>query len=152
MARNEDMDAAGRNRRTDAAARRAAAMPDIVAGKGASEVARLHGVSETTVRRWMLEVRGQFLDETQAAIEKIRGKLPRIVDRLLELTESADEKVALGAVNSALDRTGLIKVQRHEVDDVTQPKTMEEARAMVARIAAALGTGDEPDEEGGEDE
>ena len=113
------MSATGRNVRTDAAAREALALPDIVAGMGASDIASKHGVSATTARRWMANAKQAIVDGREDAIAKVRTALeagaPRAVERLRELMESEDGKVALGAVNSWLDRGGVVKTERREL-------------------------------------
>jgi transposase len=94
------------------------ALPDILAGKGASEIAKLHGVDESTVRRWMAEIKPGLLDGEKNAIERAREMLEEktgeALERLWELTQSADQKVRLGAINSWLDRGGVVKTERRE--------------------------------------
>ena len=113
------MSEGGRNRHTPAAAKRAAAIPDIVAGRSVDDIAAAHGVSNTTVRRWMAEVRDQLIealgDAIAQAAERLHSGVADCLARLEQLRQSDDEKVALGAINSWLDRAGVVKTERREV-------------------------------------
>jgi hypothetical protein len=90
--------------------------PDLLSGKlSHSEIAAKHGTSKTTVQRASAAIRSEVLDEQAAALVKIRAGLAKAVDRVLDLLDSGDHKVALAAANSIMDRAGIVKSERREV-------------------------------------
>lgn len=110
------MAATRRNRRTDADARKARALPLVVAGKPYAEVGLAVGVSARTVRRWV-EEDAEFKDAIEAsreaaadavdnAAERIAGIVTASLAALAELVQSKDEKIRLEATKTALDRFG----------------------------------------------
>lgn len=110
------MAAKGRKGRADADARKARALPLVVAGQPYAEVGRAVGVSGRTVRRWV-EEDPSFKDAiaasqaaagatVDAATEQIAGIVTASLAALAELVQSEDEKIRLEATKTALDRFG----------------------------------------------
>lgn len=76
-------------------------------------VARQSGVSERSIRDWLhkpefaamvTEYRQGFVGQ---ALDRLRAQSGRLIDKLLALTDSDDEKVVLAALRDALDRAGI---------------------------------------------
>jgi hypothetical protein len=150
------MAASGRER-TDSAARMAAGISDIVAGKSYAWIARKHGVSRRQVRRWAEhpEVREAIESAKTEALEQLQLSAFRASAALNKLLASKDERIRQTTAMTILDRIGVVKSEHHQVEDVTPLKDVGEARIKLLEICKALGlkvVADEPDEEGGEDE
>lgn len=133
-------DATGRNRRSDADARKARALPLVVAGKPYAEVGKAVNVSARTVRRWVEEdpdfkdaieaSREAAADAVDNAAEKIAGIVTASLAALAELVQSEDEKIRLEATKTALDRFG------HPVKREERTEHTGQAAAVVLTVTA----------------
>jgi len=132
----------GRNgpQRVDAKSREAAGIADLLAGKSYALIAKKHGVSKRTVRRWAEDpaVRAAIASAKEEALEELQRVGQRASQEVARLLGSKDERVRLETLKLVFDRIGVVKTDRHEID-VDAPKTEAEARAKVAALAAALG-------------
>ena len=118
----------GRNRPAATEARKAKAIPLLAEGRSYDEIARAVGVTHRTVRRWVDEdpafaeavarVRAKASEAVEEAADHIKGIVTASLDRLAVLLRSEDERIALEAVKTALDRFGhpVRKEERAEVE------------------------------------
>ena len=75
------------------------------------QIAEEIGVTNTTLSKWRNEVeyKEEFEKRMQANIDratkKLKASTKMAIEKLVELTQSSNERIALSAVNSLLDRT-----------------------------------------------
>jgi transposase-like protein len=105
----------GTARRTDAEARKALAAPDFLAGMPLHQIAKKHGVSNTTVRRWAAEIRPAISAGKEDALEVLRGAGRRAAETIVSLVDDEEGRLALAAAIAILDRIGVIKSEAVEV-------------------------------------
>lgn len=119
-------DATGRKCRSDAEARKARALPLVVAGEPYAVVGKAVGVSPRTVRRWVEEdprfadaidsARAHGAERAEAVGELVQDIARRALDRIRDLIGSDDERIALDAAKTAADRFGYPTVSESKVE------------------------------------
>jgi hypothetical protein len=122
-----------RGTRTDAQARMALGIRDLLSGRTHAQIAEAHGVTRRQVRRWaeQPEVREAIDRAKTDALEHLQLHGLRAAEVLAELLSDEDAKIRQTTATAILDRTGLPKTERLEHDDVSAPKDIAEARARI---------------------
>lgn len=107
--------------------------------------ARQVGVSERTIREWagkpafaalVSEFRGGFVGQ---ALDRLKARAHGLIDKLLALTDSEDERISLAALRDALDRAGVsAAMQMSQAELALKREALEAQRAASATSADLL--------------
>tara|TARA_R100001510_G_scaffold40341_1_gene36713 strand:- start:146 stop:580 length:435 start_codon:yes stop_codon:yes gene_type:complete len=111
------------------------------------EISAEVGVSRRQLYRWRdvpaysLLVRQLKTDTARAARDTLESGARKAARRILELVDSSDEKVALAAATTLLDRTGHPKTERREIMQAIAARVVTGPADAVADLDAAMAGG-----------